>query len=32
MIKFENNWRNARLYTDNGIIIEANWRNAKIYR
>lgn len=32
MIKFETNWRNARLYTDNGVIVEINWRNVKIYR
>lgn len=31
MIKYQTNWRNAKLYTENGIIYEINCRNVKIY-
>ncbi len=29
MIQHEIKWRNAKLYTDKGIVYEVNWRNAK---
>ena len=29
MIQYEIKWRNAKLYTDKGIVYEINWRNAK---
>jgi hypothetical protein len=29
MIKYEIHWRNAKLYTDKGIVYEINWRNAR---